>query len=106
MFKEDVREAKWTLEAEVELGGRLVARLGYAQMPNGWLVEAGGWGGRNNLEIVKHSLINLQGALDDAAIHSTQDGKGGMNTYWAAVKRKLYVMDQAKPPHSGFGDTQ
>ena len=105
MFEEDVTNAKWTLDAEVMLDGFLIARLGYAQMPDGWLVEAGGWGDRNNLEVIRHGILNLHGVLELSGQHSFENRNGGVSTNWSCVTRKLYRPVVAKQPGAALGKT-
>lgn len=104
MFEQDIQHAKWTLEAEVHLDSFLIARLGYAQMPNGWLVEAGGWGDRNNLEVIRAGLINLNNVLGDAAMHTFENVDGGVSGNWSCVTRKLYGDGKVKPPRDSTED--
>lgn len=104
MFTMEAYEAKWTLDAEVHQDGLMIARLAYAQMQDGYIVEAGGWGGRNNLEVVIAGLKNLTGVLVASAIHTVMDEHGQPQTHWAAVTRVRYGKGRGLRTPSDTGD--
>ncbi len=104
MFATDVSKAWWTLEAEVHMDSFLVARLGYAQLQNGWLVEAGGWGDRNNLEVIRHGILELHTVLKNSAQHTFTNSVGGRSTNWQCHTRRIYGRKLENTPGMDFGD--
>lgn len=91
MFYEDVvGDALWTMEFEAKVSGLLIARVHYAQIKGGYVVEGGGWGDRNNLEVIVSALQNTYKALGDAALHSYLDTNGIARVQWQTHMRKRY----------------
>lgn len=98
LYTEQVLEAEWTVEIEVKAQGLLIARIHHAQLKGGWVCEAGGWGDRNNLEVVQAGLKNIGVALGDAAVHYYDDERGVSRVNWQVHLERRYGYVTGTPP--------
>lgn len=107
MFYEEVyQHSLWSINAEVKASGLLIARLSYAQIKGGYMVEAGGWGDRNNLEVVVAGLNNITQALQNAAQHTYFDEQMIERTNWQVHMQKRYGKDHVASVQMKVDDAQ